>query len=470
MSNTDTTAGKGGRKALGPGELGNYAITGHRADGTPTTATAHYYQARAWIGLEHSGRKRVQVRGASKTEVRHLLQARADALAEQDREDGAAGQDGSIPATWAAAVQDHRAHIATPTANRGRGYSEATKRVYLSAIDLYLVERSPFKDDRRLSSIKRGHLEPWLAGIANSQETKGGRRVGGQGVAKTVRSLVQSIYRRAEREDVVQVNPTRGLQFERSPDLLRTDPKVRDHRRAFTEDERAQVFHAADTDKRCRDNDLGDLVRFLIGTGCRIGEALALTWEHVDLEASPATVTVASTASRVAGEGIKLGRTKTDGSARVLELPRSLASVLQERYSRMTVPGHERPLIMGEAHAVFPSSVGTLRDGSNVNEVFRHLYAVAGVPWATTHTCRTTTANVLKDGGWADQRIAAHLGNSVETLARHYFDFRTVREGAGEALEMALFSTPDAEGDAGKVDTEVDTEASGTHLSIVKAS
>ena len=47
--------------------------------------------------------------------------------------------------------------------------------------------------------------------------------------------------------------------------------------------------------------DLPDLVRFLLGTGCRIGEALALTWPHVDLERQ--LVHVDATLIRVKGRG-----------------------------------------------------------------------------------------------------------------------------------------------------------------------
>ena len=48
---------------------------------------------------------------------------------------------------------------------------------------------------------------------------------------------------------------------------------------------------------------------FLLGTGCRIGEALALTWPHVDLERHLAYVE--STLIRVKGQGLLIKRPKT---------------------------------------------------------------------------------------------------------------------------------------------------------------
>jgi integrase len=54
--------------------------------------------------------------------------------------------------------------------------------------------------------------------------------------------------------------------------------------RALTDEEcRAWLMILDGSELACQ-ADLPDLVRFLLGTGCRIGEALALTRPNVDLE------------------------------------------------------------------------------------------------------------------------------------------------------------------------------------------
>jgi integrase len=54
--------------------------------------------------------------------------------------------------------------------------------------------------------------------------------------------------------------------------------------RALTADERTDLLAKIDAEDRAVPRDLPDLFRFLIGTGCRIGEALAVRWRDVDLD------------------------------------------------------------------------------------------------------------------------------------------------------------------------------------------
>jgi integrase len=56
------------------------------------------------------------------------------------------------------------------------------------------------------------------------------------------------------------------------------------------------------TDEELCRLDIGDLLAFMIFTGCRIGEALDLRWSRVDLEHG--TVTFGSTVVRVRGAGL----------------------------------------------------------------------------------------------------------------------------------------------------------------------
>ena len=65
--------------------------------------------------------------------------------------------------------------------------------------------------------------------------------------------------------------------------------------------------------------DLPDLTRWLLATGLRIGEALAVSWSDVDLDAG--TVEVDWKLIRIKGEGLLRVRRLKGGDDRTLPLP-----------------------------------------------------------------------------------------------------------------------------------------------------
>lgn len=85
------------------------------------------------------------------------------------------------------------------------------------------------------------------------------------------------------------------------------------------------------------------LVLFLVDTGARLGEALALRWIDVDLEAGTARI------ARSFSSGRTLGPTKT-GRERVVELSSRLRSVLFDRQPTVFPPP--------ETATVFPNFSG----------------------------------------------------------------------------------------------------------------
>ena len=101
--------------------------------------------------------------------------------------------------------------------------------------------------------------------------------------------------------------------------------------------------------------DLGPLVYFVAMTGCRVGEALGLTWDDVDLTARTATL-------RRSGHGTDSTK---GGHARAVPLLPELADVLMEHRRQQ----RELRLRLGagwpNTGLVFTSSVGTPLDSSN---------------------------------------------------------------------------------------------------------
>ncbi len=74
----------------------------------------------------------------------------------------------------------------------------------------------------------------------------------------------------------------------------------------------------------------GSLAVLLLTLGLRKGEALALRWEQMDIDAPEPSLSIESTLSRVASKGLVLGPTKTNGSAGTIPLVEPALSALRK--------------------------------------------------------------------------------------------------------------------------------------------
>ena len=124
--------------------------------------------------------------------------------------------------------------------------------------------------------------------------------------------------------------------------------------RALTVRERLDLLRQLQADEKAQRRDLPDLVFFILATGVRIGEALAVVWSQVDWETG--TVEISSTLVRVRCEGLLRKGTKSRAGERVLTLPPSAVSMLRSRF--MSGARLDQPL--------FPDVLGGFRDPANV--------------------------------------------------------------------------------------------------------
>lgn len=97
-----------------------------------------------------------------------------------------------------------------------------------------------------------------------------------------------------------------------------------------------------------RSPDIGRIIDLGLATGCRIGELLALRWEDVDLDSSPATVLECGTVVYVKGQGhFRQTRRKSGAPDVRLRLPAWAGDLLRAQRERYppTSCGCSRPAI-----------------------------------------------------------------------------------------------------------------------------
>lgn len=242
----------------------------------------------------------------------------------------------------------------------------------------------------------------------------------GVATAKTCRSVVSGIMGLATRHEAVPANPVR--------EASRIGGGRRRTPRALTAVERAQWLAALEADPQAVRKDLPDLTRWMLATGVRLGEALAVSWAEIDLVA--AVVEVDWKLVRITGEGLRrVPRVKAD-SDRTLPLPPLAVEMLHRRR-----PGS------GPYDPLFPDSVSGWRDPSNTSRDLRTARGTAGFAWVTSHVFRKTCATILDEAGLSARDIADQLGHARPSMTQDvYMGRNTVNPATAAALEAALRS------------------------------
>jgi integrase len=144
-------------------------------------------------------------------------------------------------------------------------------------------------------------------------------------------------------------------------------------------------------------------VEFLLGTGCRLGEAIALKWRHLNDDCS--VVHFIESYYRGQFKGLK----KED--ERFVSLTEHLKKMLLAR----------RPAKYDPNELVFPSARGAPIDDHNFrNRAWKTVLADVGVEYRKPRTTRATLVSHALDRGMSPAEVSELTGHTQETLFRHY--------------------------------------------------
>jgi integrase len=192
--------------------------------------------------------------------------------------------------------------------------------------------------------------------------------------------------------------------------LVHPPKQDRVERRPFTVEQMAALFEATADDR------IGPLVVLSATTGLRQGEALALRWEDVDLDAG-----VLGVRHTLDVRTQELAPTKTDRSRRTVHLPALTLTALRDQRRRQL----EERLRAGhrwQDHGfVFASTIGTALDARNVVRRYHAMRQQAGLPNLPWHHLRHFAASALLEAGedlFVVSRVLGHT--SVATTASFY--------------------------------------------------
>lgn len=374
---------------------------------TPKGKRAHQWRARAKVRV-HDGTVVDLARWAATKDAAE--QAVRDAI-----EDRLRGGLTETPLRPGMRFVDAGAYWLTQNDRPESGLSERTRRDYRLAYRRYVD--APGSSLRGLTLAQANDVQRILSALQHIADHHGSQ------AAKLARTIVSSILGMALRRGVLDGNAARFTGVVKAKAEKVSD---RDRRRAMTREERDRAIAVADAKGEGLTNGrtvakwdtVADVIAFMAGTGCRIGEARVLLWGDVDLATGQ----------------VRIRGTKTTGSDRRVNMPGWLLDRLTARRERMAAwsavePRGSQvrptgPYVFGfvpreevTPHGRrFPGENRPM-DQSNLAGAVREVLDAAGLEWAVPHTFRRTVASLLHESGQVPLvRIADQLGHSDPTM------------------------------------------------------
>jgi integrase len=299
------------------------------------------------------------------------------------------------------------------TMRRAIGGKSATlgKMRFGDWLQRYRLQEAPSRKERtrKLHAYYQALAQPSLGHIPLSEldpnDLRGFQKALIEKSASTQRQtwhFVSAALRRAFDEDVIVKNPAEKV---RPPKGGRKRERI-----AWTRDETAKALVALEGHR------LEVLVRFMLTTGVRPGEALALRWKDVD--ASQRLFHIRQTVER-AGRKPVFTTPKTEKSQRRVPLHPETLAMLEQHRKRQTLE-RAKAKRWTEHGLIFPSSVGTPLDHRLMRPLMKRISKTAGVRLLTPHELRHTYRTLARLAKVDTKQVSSLMGHTSERTTEIY--------------------------------------------------
>ena len=145
------------------------------------------------------------------------------------------------------------------------------------------------------------------------------------------------------------------------------------------------------------------LLHFITYTGTRRGEAMALRWNNVDLNAG--CVRIVEAATRTASQGIVVKPPKTPKSIRTIDLDAKTIELLQKQQAKVN-------RLYPNCDLTFPSANGQLLRTTTITNDLKAIGEQNGLPNLTFHMLRHFHASVALQQRQNIVVVSRRLGHS----------------------------------------------------------
>ena len=190
------------------------------------------------------------------------------------------------------------------------------------------------------------------------------------GTLDSIHCLLHPTFELAVRDDIIRKNPTTGAMKE----VNRRSGKNRGIRHALTiEQQRAFMNYIANSPVYYH---WWPLFTFLLGTGCRIGEAIALRWDDLDFENKMITInhSIANYKSEEKNKCVStLSTPKTEAGIRTIPMLDVVYDALKLEEEDQQENGFNETVIDGVSGFVFQNRFGNILNQQAVNSAIKRI-------------------------------------------------------------------------------------------------
>ena len=188
---------------------------------------------------------------------------------------------------------------------------------------------------------------------------------------ENINTILRPSFQLAVRDDIIRKNPIDGAYAE----VKKRNGGSRKRKRALTvQQQRAFINYVAENPFFYK---WYPFFTFLLGTGCRIGEAIGIRWDDVDLEKRLIDINHSLTYYQRADDSFKcefrVSQPKTEAGIRTIPMMKQVYDVLKDEYERQEVEGFCVANVDGMTNFIFSNRFETPHNPAAVNRAIKRI-------------------------------------------------------------------------------------------------
>ena len=237
---------------------------------------------------------------------------------------------------------------------------ESTRSSYIYTYDHYVRETFGLK---RIAEIKYSDVLQFYYHLLNQQGIS-------LGTLDSVHCLLHPTFQLAVRDEIIRKNPTDGVMKE----ISRESGKNRGVRHALTiEQQRCFMEYIANHPIYYH---WWPMFTILLGTGCRIGEALGLRWQDLDFESRVISINHSLVYYPANGSNkcvLRVSLPKTDAGIRTIPMLDIVKDAFEMLYEEQKENGFNETEIDGMTGFIFCNRFGSVPNPQTVNHTIKRI-------------------------------------------------------------------------------------------------